>query len=94
MADSASASSASASASAAGAKTLTAAPGCDGTAYEILKKGSGLAVQKGATVTVHATGVVKETGKKGWRFVIFFAIEGGKWSSPIECSLFVAGAIY
>jgi hypothetical protein len=34
--------------------------------YNILKEGSGASVVKGATVTVHATGVVKETGKKFW----------------------------
>ena len=42
------------------------APGCDGTVFEILKDGSGAEVKKGANVTVHATGVVKETGKKFW----------------------------
>ena len=44
----------------------TPAPGCNGTVYEILKEGSGAEVTKGATVTVHATGVIKETGKKFW----------------------------
>ena len=44
----------------------TPAPGCNGTVCNILKEGSGAAVAKGATVTVHATGVVKETGKKFW----------------------------
>jgi peptidylprolyl isomerase len=44
----------------------TPAPGCNGTVYNILKEGSGAAVTAGATVTVHATGVVKETGKKFW----------------------------
>ena len=44
----------------------TPAPGCDGTMYTILKEGSGKEVTKGAKVTVHATGVVKETGKKFW----------------------------
>merc|ERR1711981_1433964 len=34
------------------------------TTYEILKAGSGNKVDKGRTVTVHALGVVKETGKK------------------------------
>ena len=34
--------------------------------YTILTKGSGASVQKGNTVTVHATGVVKESGKKFW----------------------------
>merc|ERR1712194_414785 len=37
-----------------------------GTTYEILKTGSGNTVIKGAQVTVHATGVVKESGKKVW----------------------------
>ena len=36
------------------------------TTYKILKEGNGNAVTKGANVTVHATGVVKETGKKFW----------------------------
>lgn len=36
------------------------------TTYEILTPGSGPAVQKKNQVTVHATGVVKETGKKFW----------------------------
>ena len=44
----------------------TPAPGCNGTVFNILKEGTGAAVSKGATVTVHATGVVKETGKKFW----------------------------
>jgi peptidylprolyl isomerase len=44
----------------------TPAPGCDGTKYTILKEGAGKAVGKGATVTVHATGVVQETGTKFW----------------------------
>merc|ERR1719426_353690 len=45
---------------------MTAAPGCSCTTYEILKEGSGAAVQKGNQVTVHATGVVQQTGKKFW----------------------------
>ncbi|CAK0828512.1 unnamed protein product, partial [Prorocentrum cordatum] len=37
------------------------------TTKQILTKGSGnKAVSKGATVTVHATGVIKETRKKFW----------------------------
>ncbi|EER14172.1 Peptidyl-prolyl isomerase FKBP12, putative [Perkinsus marinus ATCC 50983] len=36
------------------------------TVYNILKAGSGATVQKGNTVTVHATGSVQETGKKFW----------------------------
>ena len=44
----------------------TPAPGCNGTVFNILKEGSGAEVKKGATVTVHATGVVKETEKKFW----------------------------
>merc|ERR1711862_33957 len=47
-------------------RTMTAAPGCNGTTYEILKEGSGAAVAKGAKVIVHATGIVKESGKKFW----------------------------
>ena len=44
---------------------MTAIPG-HATIYQILRAGSGDAVVKGKTVTVHATGVVKETGKKFW----------------------------
>ena len=44
----------------------TPAPGCNGTVYNILKEGSGDGIKPGATVTVHATGVVKESGKKFW----------------------------
>ena len=44
----------------------TPAPGCNGTVYEILKDGSGAEVKPKSNVTVHATGVVKETGKKFW----------------------------
>ncbi len=36
------------------------------TTYEVLQAGNGAAVAKGNTVTVHATGVVKESGKKFW----------------------------
>ena len=36
------------------------------TTYDTIKPGSGQTVTKGATVTVHATGIVKETGKKFW----------------------------
>ena len=46
-------------------KTMVAIPGY-ATTYEILSPGQGAAVAKGATVTVHATGVVQETGKKFW----------------------------
>lgn len=42
------------------------APGCTGTVYNVLKQGAGKEVVKGAMVKVHATGVVKETGKKFW----------------------------
>ena len=44
----------------------TPAPGCNGTVYNILAAGEGASVKAGATVTVHATGVIKETGKKFW----------------------------
>merc|ERR1711937_799258 len=44
----------------------TPAPGCTGTVYNVLQAGNGAQVQKGSNVTVHATGVVKETGKKFW----------------------------
>ena len=44
----------------------TKAPGCDGTTYEILKEGNGAEITKGCTATVHALGVIKETGKKFW----------------------------
>ena len=44
----------------------TPAPGCQGTVFNILKEGSGPGVAAGANVTVHATGVVKETGKQFW----------------------------
>mmetsp|Transcript_67386 Transcript_67386/g.152378 ORF Transcript_67386/g.152378 Transcript_67386/m.152378 type:complete len:119 (+) Transcript_67386:80-436(+) len=43
-----------------------AIPGYE-TTKEILKEGAGSkVVQKGSTATVHATGVIKETGKKFW----------------------------
>ena len=42
------------------------APGCNGTTYEILTEGNGTAITKGCTATVHALGVVKESGKKFW----------------------------
>merc|ERR1712025_424183 len=44
---------------------MTAIPGYQ-TTYELLKAGNEDKVDKGKTVTVHATGVVKETGKKFW----------------------------
>ena len=37
-----------------------------GTTYEILEQGSGAAVAINNSVTVHATGVVVQTGKKFW----------------------------
>ena len=40
-------------------------PGYDST-YRIIKEGKGEGIKKGAKATVHATGVVKETGKKFW----------------------------
>ena len=43
------------------------APNCKGTTFEIKKAGNGgKAIAKGSNATVHATGVVKETGKKFW----------------------------
>ena len=36
------------------------------TTYKIIKPGSGPSVEKGAQVTVHATGIVKESNKKFW----------------------------
>merc|ERR1719218_528779 len=36
------------------------------TTYEILKEGSGNSIQPKDKVTVHATGLVKETNKKFW----------------------------
>ncbi|KAJ1493040.1 putative peptidyl-prolyl isomerase FKBP12 [Baffinella frigidus] len=36
------------------------------TTFELVKAGSGALVSKGCTVTVHATGTVKETMKKFW----------------------------
>ena len=44
----------------------TPVPGCNGTVFNILKQGDGAAVTTGATVTVHATAVIKETGTKFW----------------------------
>ena len=44
----------------------TAIPGIK-TTYEILKEGNGGAkIEKGSTGTLHATGVVKESGQKFW----------------------------
>merc|ERR1712048_798395 len=40
-------------------------PGYD-TTYDIIRTGSGRKVEKSNQVTVHATGVVRETGKKFW----------------------------
>ena len=45
--------------------SFTAIPGFE-TTYTVLKPGAGDAVAKGATVTVHATGVVAESGQKFW----------------------------
>lgn len=43
------------------------APNCKGTTFEIKKAGNGgKAIAKGSNATVHATGVVLETGKKFW----------------------------
>mmetsp|Transcript_1383 Transcript_1383/g.4159 ORF Transcript_1383/g.4159 Transcript_1383/m.4159 type:complete len:118 (-) Transcript_1383:219-572(-) len=40
--------------------------GCTGTQKRTVKPGSGPGIARGATATVHATGVVQETGKKFW----------------------------
>merc|ERR1712203_829035 len=48
-------------------RKITAIPGYQ-TTYEQLKAGSGNKVEKGKTVTVHATGVVKETGQKPFTY--------------------------
>ncbi|KAJ8598186.1 hypothetical protein CTAYLR_007386 [Chrysophaeum taylorii] len=45
---------------------MEAVAGCTGTQKKTIKPGSGAAVVKGAKVTVHATGFVKETEKKFW----------------------------
>lgn len=45
---------------------MQAVPGIK-TTYELVKPGSGKTVTKGTTVTVHATGIVKQTGKKFWQ---------------------------
>jgi peptidylprolyl isomerase len=42
------------------------APGCDGTTFEIVTQGSGAEITKGCTATVHALGVIQESGKKFW----------------------------
>eukprot|EP00439_Symbiodinium_sp_Y106_P046870 s1341_g6.t1 len=44
---------------------MQAIPGCK-TTYEVLKEGSGAVIQARSNATVHATGVVKESGKKFW----------------------------
>ena len=46
----------------------------------MLKEGAGDVVSKGNTVTVHATGIVKETGKKFWS-----TKDDGQ--SPFTCAL-------
>mmetsp|Transcript_25242 Transcript_25242/g.74104 ORF Transcript_25242/g.74104 Transcript_25242/m.74104 type:complete len:120 (-) Transcript_25242:225-584(-) len=43
----------------------TKLPGYE-TTFEVMKAGDGPAIGKGDRATVHATGVVKETGKKFW----------------------------
>mmetsp|Transcript_39185 Transcript_39185/g.103537 ORF Transcript_39185/g.103537 Transcript_39185/m.103537 type:complete len:117 (+) Transcript_39185:75-425(+) len=44
---------------------MQAVPGYK-TKMQILKQGSGAQITKGSTATVHATGVVVESGKKFW----------------------------
>merc|ERR1712070_619017 len=49
-----------------GGGAMMGVPGCK-TTYRIMQNGRGGAkVKKGSSVVVHATGVVKETGKKFW----------------------------
>ena len=45
---------------------MTPAPGCNGTTMRTITPGSGKGITKGSTATVHATGVVKESGQKFW----------------------------
>ena len=45
---------------------MTPAPGCNGTTMRTITPGSGKEITKGSTATVHATGVVKESGKQFW----------------------------
>ena len=45
---------------------MTPAPGCNGTTMRTITPGSGKEITKGSTATVHATGVVKESGQKFW----------------------------
>lgn len=47
------------------ARSSIALPGYK-TTYELVAKGSGATVTKGAKVTVHATGIVQSTMKKFW----------------------------
>jgi hypothetical protein len=46
---------------------MTPAPGCNGTTMRTITPGSGKEITKGSTATVHATGVVKESGARGLR---------------------------
>ena len=45
---------------------MTPAPGCNGTTMRTITPGTGKEITKGSTATVHATGVVKESGQKFW----------------------------
>ena len=45
---------------------MTPAPGCNGTTMRTITPGSGKEITKGSTATVHAKGVVKESGQKFW----------------------------
>ncbi|KAJ1631708.1 hypothetical protein T492DRAFT_869473 [Pavlovales sp. CCMP2436] len=47
------------------AKMAAKIPGYE-TTMAVTKEGSGRVIGKGDTATVHATGIVKETGKKFW----------------------------
>ena len=42
---------------------MTPAPGCNGTTMRTITPGTGKEITKGSTATVHATGVVKESGQ-------------------------------
>mmetsp|Transcript_1957 Transcript_1957/g.5896 ORF Transcript_1957/g.5896 Transcript_1957/m.5896 type:complete len:121 (+) Transcript_1957:124-486(+) len=45
---------------------MTPAPNCSGTTYCTVTPGSGKEITKGCEATVHATGIIVESGKKFW----------------------------